>query len=116
MKSKLEAYLDKEFEMLKIKPHIYHFIDDIEPFNAITIADSKSKTEILTWKDMNEIIVSNAHLDNEIYEHDKATRLFLYLKQSGIYGVAICNKRDTFNRQRGRIISKGRLLKHIKEK
>jgi hypothetical protein len=31
-----------------------------------------------------------------------------------IYGVAICDRRDQFNRQRGRIIAKGRLLKHLK--
>jgi hypothetical protein len=44
-----------------------------------------------------------------------ASEALKMLRKLGIYGVTICDRRDTFNRQRGRIIAKGRLLKHLKE-
>ena len=117
MKSKVEERLDIEFEKLGVKPHVYHFTDDVEPFNAITIVDDcdvpvgGSKK---SWSSKRRVI------DN-VFEREylwmqmgcPATRFIQGLKMSHIYGVAICDKRDQFNRQRGRIIAKGRLLYHF---
>lgn len=112
MKSKLEIYLDKEFDKLEIRLHIYHFIEDVLPFNGITVV---TETENITWKVIFNFIRACNQYDT--YKRNRATELIKNFKMDyEIYGVAICNKRDTFNRQRGRVISKGRLLKHIKEK
>jgi hypothetical protein len=49
------------------------------------------------------------------YSKTPATCLIETAQDEGMYGIALCDIRDTFNRQRGRIIAKGRLLKHLKE-
>lgn len=119
MKTKLEEQLDAEFEKMGVKLHVYHFTSDVLPFTAVTIADDcvvplgGSKE---SWKSMRGIIDNT--LTREYLWMRKcspATRFIQGLKLSHIYGIAICDKRDQFNRQRGRIISKGRLLKHLKE-
>ncbi len=54
-------------------------------------------------------------LEREYVWMQPATRFIQGLKGTHIYGVAICDKRDQFNRQRGRIIAKGRLLSHLQD-
>ena len=108
MKSKIEKKLDKEFENLNIRPRIYHFLRDMPSFRAVTIADER-----LTWSGAERVVDQTK---NHLYPHLPATQL---LRELGldydVYGVAICDRRDQFNRQRGRIIAKGRLLKHLKK-
>ena len=110
MKNELEQKLDREFERLKVEPKIFHFVNTIIPSTTITIADER-----LTWFGAQRVIVK-AHSDGASKHlfFFPATQLLDTLRKQGIYGVAICDRRDTFNRQRGRIIAKGRLLKHLK--
>ena len=101
----LEQIMDIEFEKMGVKPYVYHFTD-IPAFKAVTIvtidnADSYAK--------VHTFILINYTNGRE------ATLLLETFKELDVYGVAICNKRDQFNRQRGRIIAKGRLLKHLRE-
>lgn len=108
---KLEQKLDAEFERMEIKPKVFHFVNSIIQSVAITIVDER-----LTWLGAQREIVK-AHSDGASQHlfFFPATRLLDTLRKRDIYGVAICDKRDNFNRQRGRIIAKGRLLKHLKE-
>lgn len=49
-------------------------------------------------------------------EHNRATQFLQRMRKENFYGISVCDKRDTFNRQRGRIIAKGRFLKYLKKK
>ena len=114
MNSKTEKKLDEEFEKLEIMPRIYHFVGDF-PFGAVTIAIDNRK---LGWSNSWEGIADYMR-DCRIYvvgrEHNRATRFLQEMRKENFYGIAICDRRDQFNRKRGRIIAKGRLLKHLKE-
>ena len=112
MKSKDEIEVDNEFDKLGIKPRVYHFTKPIFTFNAITIVtNDKNKS----WKSIAEDIRKSLE-DISRYEFNQSTEFLIEMAIRDYYGIAICNKRDTFNRQRGRTIAKGRLLKHIKKK
>lgn len=107
MINKLELKLDAEFERLNKRVYIYHipvqFISTIKSVTFATTAQNQS------WNTLRHLV------HHSIYGgYDMATRLFISLECEGLYGVAICHNRDIFNRQRGRIIAKGRLLKHLK--
>lgn len=109
MKSKTEKKLDVEFKKLGVIPRIYHFLD-IPLFNAVTIAISDNRT----YGDIKSIILKSRQAEYYLCQH--AEYLLLHLGfLPDIHGVAICDIRDQFNRQRGRIIAKGRLLKHLKK-
>ena len=109
MKSKIEKKLDEEFEKLGIRPRIYHF-RDIPLFNAVTIAIPNNRT----YEDIKNIILKTRRPGFYVRQH--AEYLLSHLGfLPDIHGVAICDIRDQFNRQRGRIIAKGRLLKHLKK-
>ena len=107
MKKKDEKRADLGLKQLCVRPQIYHFEHRVEPFTAITIADNMS------WPTVRGAIddILSTILPCIVYE--KATRLREELEQWDIYGVSICDSRDEFNRQRGRTIAKGRLLKHL---
>lgn len=111
MKSKTEIILDKELEKLGIRPRIYHFREHVVPFNAITVA---VQTKKLDYKGiagyMQEYRVYAAR-----WTHNRATVFLREMTANGFPGVAICDEHDQFNRRRGRIIAKGRLLKFLKE-
>lgn len=112
MKSKTEKKLDEEFERIGVKPNVYHFrdiyLEDTFRFTAITVA------AMANCKKNNIINDINACGRPDFYLHNHASHLLRGLTARS-YGVAICDKRDQFNRQRGRIIAKGRLLKHLKK-
>ena len=134
MKSKPEIKLDEEFERLGIKPRIYHFTERVVSFNAITIVTQFDITWDRMWELVKESVLGKRKQYSEktigeeeekptLHKADqsdttsifnRATRLLQNLAAISFYGVAICDKRDQFNRQRGRIIAKGRLLKHLK--
>ena len=111
MKKKDEKMADLGLIQLGVKPWIYHFEYRVEPFTAITIADN-----IMSWATVRETIDDILSTMLPCILHEKATRLRQELEQWGIYGVSICDSRDGFNRQRGRTIAKGRLLKHLLHK
>lgn len=114
MINKLEQKLDAELDALGygLTPYIYHFTKKRILFRAITIAD----TADVSWETMSELI-DRVFLEEQMWQvpHFPATKIITALRKKSIYGVAICDRRDHFNRQRGRIIAKGRLLKHLKE-
>ena len=112
MKSKLEKQLDTEFEKMEIRPRVYHFTKDVVPFVSVTIAS----VNIRTKNGAKNLIRKAISISTRHSFFQPATHVLEYLNEPcGEYGIAICNYRDQFNRQRGRIISKGRLLKHLKE-
>lgn len=111
MISKLEQKINAEFNKMGEKVFIYHFRLPFAPFNAVTIANLKAEPfELLEAVIYRAIVhITEKHLKSP------ATQLFELLQKDYLFGVAICDTHDTFNRQRGRIIAKGRLLKHLKE-
>jgi hypothetical protein len=109
MKNKLEQKLDAEFESMNVNPRVSYFKRSLEPFSVISIVDDQ-----LTWVEIKETLDLILFQVIPVFTHEKATKLREALHNRRIYGVAICDRRDTFNRQRGRIIAKGRLLKHLK--
>jgi len=112
MKNELEQKLDGEFDKMGKKVFIYHFRLPSSPFNAITIATLRAEPfELLEAVIYRAICaIEKNHLKSP------ATQLFELLQKMYLYGVAICDKQDQFNRQRERIIAKDRLLKHLKGK
>lgn len=146
MKSKLEQQLDAEFEQLGIKPYVYHIRDGIdhEDIVAITLAtDMKLYNRTITDATRNAIANTDSDtnidrkmdymdiLDHRIQGDSLVNSLTLqiieelqifdelhqnYIRVPVNVGVAICNWCDQFSRKRGRIIAKGRLLKHLKVK
>jgi hypothetical protein len=108
MKNKLEQKLDVEFGRMKKHVYVYHIpVQFISTIKSVTIATTAQSRD---WCELRELV------HHSIYGgYDMATRLLITLKEEGLNGIAICDKRDQFNRQRGRIIAKGRLLKHLKE-
>jgi len=116
MKTRMEKRMDVEFDKLGVKMRIFHFMEDVTPFGGITIVDLYD-CKAPSWRDMRktlDIVFKREHL--WMRYHCPATRFIQGLILYHIYGVAICDKRDQFNRQRGRVIAKGRLLKRIKER
>ena len=111
MKKRDEKMADLRLKQLGVNPQIYHFEYRVEPFTAITIADN-----IMSWATVRGAIDDILSTILPCILHEKATRLREELEQWGIYGVSICDRRDQLNRQRGRTIAKGRLLKHLKQK
>jgi hypothetical protein len=102
-----EQLTNAEFERMEVKPFIHHFVN-IPPFSAITIVSFHS---------------SRREIADYIREESKSPLSFInqasYLLENlacnrHIYGVAICDTRDAFNRQWGRVLAKLRLLKHLK--
>ena len=105
-----EIKVDKEFEKFGAKPRIFHFRDNT-PFGTITIA---TKNTNWNWNDILTIIRECGRNSYDYYLYFHATHLMHELATQKIYGVAICDKRSQFYRQKGRVIAKGRLLKHMK--
>jgi len=108
MKNKLEQKLDEAFRKMQVSPYVFHvpirFISTISNVTVIALDPDWD------WSSIKQLIYKNI-----IGGYKMSSRLLDSLKEEGIYGVAICDKRDQFNKQRGRTIAKGRLLKHLKE-
>ena len=110
MKKKDEKIADSGLKRLGITPRIYHFETRVKPFTAITIA-----VELLSWTSLRAALDDINMNILPFLPHEKATQLREALARRGIHGVSICDSRDEFNRQRGRTIAKGRLLKQLKQ-
>ena len=110
MKKKDERMADLGLERLGIIPRIYHFVKDVGPFSAVTIAE-----DMLTWEGARRELdkVLKYHISKCLY--NPAPLLIEKLRKKGVYGVAVGYKHDSLNRPLGRTIAKGRLLKHLKQ-
>ena len=110
MTNKLEQKMDAEFRLMAVNPFIYHFTWGMRPFTAVTIVTETQDT----YSHIRDLLFHA--LAKAVYNTYPSTIVFNNLRKVGVFGVAICNARDSFNRQRGRIIAKGRLLKHLRGK
>ena len=108
-KKKDEQKVDADLKQIGISPRIYHFVKDVGPFSAVTIAE-----DVLTWEGARRELdkVLKYHISKCL--HNPAPLLMEKLRKKGIYGVAVGYKYDSLNRALGRTIAKGRLLKHIR--
>ena len=114
MKSKTEEKLDKEFERIGVKPWIYHFVGNVYPYRAITVAmGNKGIIVPFDWENILALIKSAIDYV-AVYEHNRTTKFIKYLEKENVY-VAVCDIKDEFSRKLGRVIAKGRLLKHLRE-
>lgn len=52
MKTKLEKKLDEELAKMDARPRVYHFTENVKPFNAVTIAE----IERGTWLEIKHIL------------------------------------------------------------
>jgi len=125
MKTNLEAKIDREMAELGATVYIYHVREygkgsqrkEIRLFNAITIAHYEHVPTAFVVRDVGNSIEA---LKYELtpYEHrdniQPSTWMLNRLRGMGYYGIAICDSRDDFSRRRGRLISGGRLLEHLK--
>ena len=103
-RSRRERQLDVDFERMGVKPRVYLFTD-LPVFKAITIATIAKED---SYAKAHTYILMNYTLDIA-----PATSLLKKLKDIGIYGIAICDKSDQFNKRRGRMKAKGRLMQHL---
>jgi len=114
----LEKYLDEEFRLLKVEPHIMHIrahTGGRELPSAVTLAT----VDPLNIKTVGLVLF---HLETIYYGDEdlqKTRSLASFMKQrleeDGCAGVAVCDYRDQFSRKRGRIIAKGRLFKLLRK-
>lgn len=123
MKSKLEYKIDKDLAELGVRSYVYHIRDYkkgshrriLGSFAAITIAYPKyvpfSDIERGVCRAIEDLAKERMVHGGEIHP---ATWIMRELHVLGYHGVAICDNRDDFSRKRGRIIAKGRLLKHLR--
>ena len=109
-----EIRLDREFERMEVKPRIYHFVENVYPYRAITVAmDSRT----LLWEQvLTKVVSALGTVALCMCKYNRTTELIKHLKTDNIYGVAVCDIRDQFSRKRGRVIAKGRLLKYLKKR
>lgn len=103
-----EQLANAEFGRMGVKPFIHHFTN-IPPFSAITIVSFHS-----SWKEIADYIREESKSPLSFINQASYLLENLACKRY-IYGVAICDGRDTFNRQWGRVLAKLRLVKHLKE-
>ena len=103
----IEKQIDREFEKRGVKLCVYHFTENVEPFRAVTILEHFSPSYNHARKALD---AARFHQ----YCLSPATELLDALHRLGIWGVAICNRRDTFSHQEGRCRAKRRLLRHLK--
>lgn len=113
----LEAHLDEEFGLMRMKPYVYH----IQPINeyseglprAVTIA-SIDPVNVETMRN----VLSGIEWAYRKIRHPRSQSVASFMKQQleadGCAGIAVCDYRDQFSRKRGRIIAKGRLLRYLR--
>nr|QNO41459.1 hypothetical protein CIDILJJO_00006 [Methanosarcinales archaeon ANME-2c ERB4]QNO42107.1 hypothetical protein INBEEEIC_00009 [Methanosarcinales archaeon ANME-2c ERB4]QNO42310.1 hypothetical protein OEDCDHIP_00027 [Methanosarcinales archaeon ANME-2c ERB4]QNO42473.1 hypothetical protein LBOOMNCC_00026 [Methanosarcinales archaeon ANME-2c ERB4]QNO42703.1 hypothetical protein AOABALHP_00006 [Methanosarcinales archaeon ANME-2c ERB4] len=106
----LEVYLDEELALLGVTPHITHLrLTKTDCFAAVTVAapdyEDHLGMHIRLFRFFGAAFVAQR----------QDLGRFLVGAFAGIEnGVALCHHLDQFNRKRGRIIAKGRLIKAIR--
>ena len=103
----IENRMDVEFKKLGVKPRIFHFTEEVKPFGAVTIIEYSSPSYSHARRALDAALFHQ-------YCLNPATELLNALQRQGLWGIAICDKRDTFSRQEGRCRAKYRLLRHLK--
>lgn len=113
----LEEYLDEEYRLLRVTPYVCH----IQPLNQIP-GRPRAVTIVTTYQINKEAvrrglqsIETNHRRSGPPYQQSLASYTKESLEMDGCAGVAVCDYRDQFNRQRGRIIAKGRLFKLLRK-
>lgn len=107
LNKEIENQMDREFKKFKVKPHVYHF-KDVPSFQGVTVVTAMPAH----WDNIASII-SDSQQSYHLF--NSATYLLQNLAAvHDLYGVAICDKRDTFSRQEGRLRAKRRLLRYLK--
>ena len=92
-------------------PALYFIPDDLtQEVVGVTVVSTQIRDYLTIWDDIMGIYSS--YIDYPVGR--VATAIRNRLKVKGIHGVAICNYRDQYNKARGRVIAKGRLLKHLR--
>lgn len=107
----LEDYLDIEFSLLRVTPHIVHIRAHTEVVgfpSAVTLATVEPV-------DVGAVRYSLGVIEDGDGCKSMASRMKQVLESDGSAGVAVCDYRDQFSRKRGRIIAKGRLLKLLRK-
>ena len=103
----IEEQMDREFEKRGINLRVYHF-RGIYPFNSVTVVTENVE---YNWELIAAFIKHNVNTKG----FNPATHLLEKLIAFfDLYGIAICDKRDTFSRQEGRCRAKRILLRHLK--
>lgn len=105
-----ERYLDTELSLIKTKPHITHLKLPKEcRYRVVTVAapfrvsyPDLEHDLALAFSSAENLGVTKSSLGRYIVE--------IFSRNLGC-GVALCHRLDPFDRKRGRIIAKGRLLK-----
>ena len=108
----IEKQMDEEFEKLGVRPRVYHFRKYPSvtpyPFNGVTVV---TENPTYNWEIVAGFIKQNTNTKGLNPATHLLERLIGFYD---LYGVAICDKRDTYSRQEGRRRAKRRLLRHLK--
>ena len=115
MKTRLESKTEHELADIDESVHIYHVRKNLEVFNGITIADNRHLSARQVKRDVGRAIdAMKVHLTpySRRYRYPSIW-VRVFLEELGYNGISICSSKDTFSKARGRLIAKGRLLKHL---
>ncbi len=110
LNKRAEKQMDAEFKKLGLRPRVYHYekISPTTPFNGVTVV---TENPTYNW----EIVAGFIGQSMNTRGFNLATRLLERLIAFyDLYGVAICDNRDTYSRPQGRRRAKRRLLRHLK--
>jgi len=107
-----EQWLDEEFRLLGVTPHITHikFLPESR-YSVVTVASELPISYVDQERQFGAIIFDYQH---EMKRRSDIGRYIVDAYAEYDCGVALCHWHDQFNRQRGRIIAKGRLLKVLR--
>lgn len=109
----LEEYLDEEFGLLRVKPHITHLKQDLGCYYSYITAATLAPIEY----GILDTAISAIYLEGAV-KHITGSALDALIVQrfaENMAGVSPCHAADNFSRKRGRIIAKGRLLKVLRK-
>ena len=108
-----EAYLDEEFRLMRVEPYITHikFLQESR-YSVVTVAAECPMPYPDVERGFGRIIFDYQH---EVKRRLDIGRYIIDAYSSCGCGVALCHWKDQFDRQRGRVIAKGRLLKVLRQ-
>jgi hypothetical protein len=107
----IEEYLDIEFGLLRVTPHLTHIKLPQESYYIVVTVASRHHIPYPNQVKWLGVVFAEARAKKK---SDLGTFVLNAYAEGG-FGVALCHYLDSFNRQRGRIIAKGRLLKALRK-